>query len=327
MMKVNKSISQESLGSWREYRRAVDNADYPLGLRVARRAVEAQSLRGDCRHAGIWQRALSSVLYLQGEYDEAVREAKVAVRMQPDQYERALSLIAVANFQVYAGKFRSAFEYFARAQKIAEVFPDDLYLWSHFYGNRALAYRRTGKLDKAIIDWEGSAEMLRRHAQFSRAALYLNNIGFLLMMGGHLREAEQRVLQALELLQQEPHEHTEAVIYDSLGYVYTLMGHHTDAERFLKKSVKMFERAGDRPQLAGTLIHLADFHAQTKHYETAKEHARRALELADEIDLDTLKSQARESYERILQTELEDSLTDRFVAYEWLSARLGKARR
>lgn len=326
MMKASKSTAQELVGSWREYRRAVENGDYPVALAIARRAAQAHKVSKDLRHAGIWQRAVSSVLYFRGEYEGAIREAKVSARMQPDQYEKALSLIAVANCQVYAGRYKAAFEHFARAQKIAMDFPDDLYLWSHFYGLRAVAFRRTGKLDKAIIDWEGSAEMLQRHRQFSRAALYLNNIGFLLMMGGHLKEAEQRVLEALELVQQEPHEHTEAVIYDSLGYVYTLMGHYTDAERFLRKSAKMFERAGDRPQLAGTLIHLARLHAQTKHYETAKEHAKRALELADEIELDSLKSQARESYEQILQTELEDSLVDRVVAYEWLSSRLAKTR-
>src|SRR5215213_7859944 len=209
---IYKVSSRKASNLWREYHCAIGRGDLPAALSTAARAVSLNRDGGDLRQAGIWQRALSNVLFLQGRYREAVTEGKRALTLHVDNYEKALSLVEVANVQTYTGKYKSAFHYFNRALTAARQYPDDLYLWTHFYGNRALAYNKTGQFDKAIIDWEGAADLLRAHGHLWRAAAYLNNIGYILTTAGHLKEAEQRVLEALELIEEDPHLHTEGVI-------------------------------------------------------------------------------------------------------------------
>lgn len=315
---IPKVTSKERVNWWRQYRVAVDSGDYATALSTAKDSVTFYKQQGDLRHAGIWQRALSTILYFQAEYDDAARAACLSVRMLPDEYEKALSLLSAGLFQTHAGKYKSAFAYFNRAHRIAASYTDDLYLWSHLYGTRAVAYRRTGKIDKAILDWEGSAFLLRRHGQLWRAALVLNNIGFLLTLGGHLKEAEQRVLEAIELIEQDPHLHTEGVIFDSLGYLYTRLNQHGDAERFLKKSIKTFDSIGSKAQEGGSLLHLAELYLSMHRYESAVEIVNRVLDLAGDIKSDSLRAEARECYERVLLAQLTDSLSDRRQDYNWL---------
>jgi tetratricopeptide (TPR) repeat protein len=247
------------------------------------------------------------VLFLEGRYREAAKEALLAVSSQPDAYERALSLVAVGQMETYAGRYKRAFVAFEQARQLANQFPEDLYLWTHFFGIRAITYRRTGRFDEAIIDWEGAADMLRSHGHFWRSAAYLNNIGFLLAKMGLLGQAEQKLLEALDLVDREPNPNAEATICDSLGYTYARLGQYINAERFLRKSVRLFEKLTDDAQLVGSLLHLSEFHERIKHYETARSDAVRALQLAVQIKSESLIADSRDRLKRIALAHLDES--------------------
>ena len=312
---VYKVSSHNTSNLWREYHGAIGRGELPVALSTAERAVSLYKASGDFRQAGIWQRALSNVLFLQGRYKEAVAEGKCALKLHIDNYEKALSLVEVANVQTYTGKYKSAFTYFNQALSAAREYPDDVYLWTHFYGSRAHAYNKTGQFDKAIIDWEGAADIFRASGHLWRAAAYLNNIGYILLTAGHCKEAEQRVLEALELIEEDPHLHTEGVIYDSLGYAYTLLGQHIDAERFLRKSARILESLDDKPQLVGTLLHLSELYQSLRRYETARLEAARALALATEIDSEPLRIEARDRLKGVMLGQLHEGLGNRLKAY------------
>jgi tetratricopeptide (TPR) repeat protein len=136
-----------------------------------------------------------------------------------------------------------------------------------------------------------------------------------LLTAGHWKEAEQRVLEALELIEEDPHLHTEGVIYDSLGYAYTLMGQHIDAERFLRKSARILESLNDKSQLVGTLLHLSELYQSLRRYETARLEAARALALATEIDSEPLRIEARDRLKGVMLGQLHEGLGNRLKAY------------
>jgi tetratricopeptide (TPR) repeat protein len=291
---------------WRDYKRALDAGDLKCALSVTKCGAQSCKKEGDLKHAAIWERATSNVFYLQGKYEKAARQAISSAKEQPDKYEKALSFVAVGQMQTFAGKYQSAFYYFREAARLGAEFSNDTYFWTHLYGIRALAYRRTGKFDKAIIDWEGSAELLRQQGQLRRAAAYLNSIGFLLLSGKHVREAEQRLLDALELIEQDPHADTEAAIYDSLGCVYTLMGNYSDAERFLRRAIKVFSTLGNKAQIAGSLLHLSDLHQKMARYDDAHETAVRALDLGLELKNEPLIAEAREQLKNLTLSQIRE---------------------
>lgn len=292
---------------WREYKKAIETGQLSDALANSKAGLDCCFISGDIKHAGIWRRAVAHVLYLQGEYEKAAKEAKLSVEMQDDPYEKALSLLAMGQMQTFLGRYKSAFYYFDKAVRLGSEFPDDVYLWTHLFGIRAIAHRRTGKFDKAIIDWEGSAALLRRQGFFARAAAYLNNIGFLLLRGKHLREAEQRLLEALELIDLDPDRDTEGSIYDSLGCVYTQMDQHSNADRFLSRAIKVFEALGNRAQLAGSLIHLSVLYEKLTRYDDAHEAAVRALDLARESKNEPLVAEAREQLKCVTLSRIRES--------------------
>lgn len=297
---------------WREYRSAIQAGDFSLALSVARQGVEVQAVKGDLRHAGIWQRAVSNALFLQGRCHEAISEARRSAKLQPDSYERALSLVALGQMKNSAGLYKAALTEFARAMTIAADHQGDVYLWSHFYANRAFTFCKLGRIDRAIVDWEGAAQLMREAGYGFRAAIYLNNIGFSLAEMASYEEAEQRLLEALELLEQDPHPHTEGLICDSLGYVYTMTDDSVNAERFLRRSAKMFTKLGDNQQLVGTLLHFSEFYLHTRYFETARDETLRALELAIKVKSDHLVAQAREQLKRVMHSQLEENLSPWF---------------
>ena len=298
---------KQAYNLWRLYREAVRGGRFAMAVEIAREAVSCPAVRGDATAAAVWQRAVANGFLLQGKYDEAASEAKRAIKLGGDDYEIALSLIALGQAQTYAGRYRSALNYFARAAKIAETHAGDVYLWTHLYGGRALAFRRTGKLDRAIVDWEGAAALLSQQGLLWRAALYVNNIGYLFMLGSHLKEAEQRVLKALELVERDPHPHSEAVIYDTLGCVYTRMGQHSAAQTFLRRSVRAFEELGDNSQLVQVLVHLSELRLRMQEYDDSHTLALRALDIAIETGSESLVSEARENLKKLTLTRMRPS--------------------
>lgn len=303
---------QQFTNLWRDYGSALASGEFDGALKLAEAGVSRHVQEGDLRHAGIWQRAVSRALFYQGRYEDAAQAAKQSVRMLVDRYERAVSLIGVGTAYTHSGRLRAAFAAFHKADETARDFKDDVYLWSHLYGNRALAYERVGKPDKAIIDWEGAAQLFREKGYLWRAAIYVNNIGDLLTKLTKLDDAEQRLLEALELVEGDPHLHTEGLICQSLGRLYALMGQQFNAERFLRKSKRVFEEVGDQDQLIRTLIHFSEFHQLRDEYSASVEYAERALERAIDIKSQALQEKARDCFKGIVLTQLEDSLSDYF---------------
>lgn len=295
---------------WRQHHHAVEQGQFKIALGIARREVDRYSQAGDLKHAGVWMRAISNVLHLQGIHTEAAKVCRAAVRLQPDPYERGLSLIQLGQMLTLSGQYKTALDAYRRARTIADQFPDDIYIWTHFFGNRALVYMRTGHIDKAIIEWEGAASLLRQHGHLWRSAIYINNIAFLLLSGCHLREAEQRLIEALELIEEDPHLHTEAVICDSFGCLYTLMGRPIESQRFLKRAIKIFERLPDENQLVSSLIHLSELYETLHHYDDARDEAVKALDLAAGLGREALVAEAREQLKRVTLTQIRSDAMD-----------------
>src|SRR5262245_4237701 len=90
---------------WRQHHHAVEQGRFKIALGIARREVDRYSRAGDLKHAGIWMRAISNVLHLQGIHTEAVKICRAAVRLQPDAYERGLSLIQLGQMLTLSGQY------------------------------------------------------------------------------------------------------------------------------------------------------------------------------------------------------------------------------
>lgn len=273
-------IHEKEWGLWRLFDAAVRSGDNAEAAKVARRGAHLQRKRGDLRHAGIWQRAVANALFQQGLYDDALRECLKSVATLEDDYEKALSLVWAGAISSFKDDFKQAADFFDRAAQLGERYNGDSYLWTHFFGTRALALKRQGLLDRAIVDYEGAIEIVQREGWLWRAAAYTNNLAFLMIDLGRVTEAERRLKHALTLILRDRHPTTEASIYDSLGTLYTLKQDYSKALRFLQKAASAFKRQHNTAELTRTLIKLSDLYAHMGEWLSARSHAQEALRVA-----------------------------------------------
>lgn len=305
-MGLNKSLENNL---WGEYEQHL-GSDLTSALRVARRGVRLSTESGDLREAGIWQRAVSNVLYLQGKYKRAAEAARVAIRLQRyDHYQRALSYIALGKMQTFAGEYRSAVAAFRKAVEIGNSFGGDLYLWSHLYVARGILFRRTAKVDRAIIDYEGAFQLFLDQGCYWRAVLCLNNLAVILTEVEQYEEAERRLLEAFDLISRESHRHTEACVNDSFGTLCIRTDRYQEAEWYLRRAEKEFESLGDSSQLTLALIHLSELHERAQRFDKSIDCAVRALCLAQEIGDREMRRQADRQLDSAIHAQVRHETT------------------
>ncbi len=303
-----KNPSPETRGFWRLYHQAMRQGDGVTAVTIARRAVRQYVKAGDDRLAGMWRRALSKALFHRGDLEAAHRAAYRASINQPDNYERALSLISFASYATLLDKHGEALGYFDVAAGVGAEFPDDTYLWGHFYGARALTFKRTGRRNRSIIDSEAAIAMLEESGEFAGAAALANNVAYLLMDMGCHDEAGNRLRAALRSLRKRPVPHYKAVFQDSLGYLYILEERYDEALPLLTASAEGFTQIGDKPQLIGTVLHLAELFERKHSWLKARKHASLAVELATQIGDAKLLAKANELLNRLPSLTLVEEL-------------------
>jgi DNA-binding NtrC family response regulator len=275
------------------YHRLEARGDLLTAQALAAQMARFYEEREDFKYAGIWYRRSSVSLGFQGNYDEAAAKAEMSAEIQPDLCERALSFIQLADSQYFASKHKAGFIALNKAEEIVRSIPENVFLKAHFYGIKAVTFCCNGDIDQAIINWKNSANLMLQIGPAWRAACQFNCMGFELARHGRLKEAEQQLLRALEYIHRNRHLPTEAGIQDSIGYTYTMMGKYDDAERWLNESARIFENIPDKAQLIGTLLHLSELRERTGNGKAAREAADRAMELATEIKLNDLYTQAQ----------------------------------
>ena len=260
---------------------------------IASRAALRYEEGDDLKLAGSWRRAVSSTLYYVGKYDEAALEAERSAEIQPDPYERALSLILLAQTHTWRLKSNEAFSALGRVEEIARSFSNDVLLRAQICSSRGIAFGAQGDVDQAIVELEGAAALMCKSDRLWAAAGASNNLGFWLARERRFNEAEQRLVFAHKLLEKDPNLHLEAAIYDSLGQLYTLMGRHASAERLLREAVRVFQRLPDNVLFVVSLLHLSELHQHMRQYQSAREEAACALKLATDTKLNRLSAKAR----------------------------------
>ena len=291
---MKNTFSPETKDLWRLYHQAIRDGEVDQSMKVARHAIKLYRKR-DRTLLGMWRRSLANALFLKGNYQRAAREAWCAYARQSNRYERTLSLIAMALPLSRIGNEQEALDKLKYAEHQAiQFFQKDAYLWAHLHAVRAPIYEGVGRLDDAVIDYEGGSCMFEELGEYRRAAACSNDEAWLYLETGHLDDTELLMKRAVRLMKKEPYPHTEACIQDTLGYLYLKQGDYDKALASLRESQALFEEIGDKPQLIGTLLHLSELFELKHNWVRAKRHAARAAELSTEIGDAKLLARANE---------------------------------
>ncbi len=137
---------------WKDYRGAVAKGEMTRAHKIASQAALLYEEGDDLKLAGFWRRAVSSTLYYLGKYGEAAFEAERSADIQPDPYERALSLILLAQSHTLSSRSNGAFIALGRVEEIARTFRKDIFLMAQLYSTRALAFGSVASVDQALVN-------------------------------------------------------------------------------------------------------------------------------------------------------------------------------
>lgn len=276
----------------RKYHRAIARGNLLAAYNTTLRAARFYEQREDFKQAGIWVRLQSHALYERGKVEESIIAAERSAKIQPDPWERARSLLTLAN--KYTLLFnKNALITFGIAKEAARPFLSDLDLNIRLTESGGHVYLMLGDIDQAIANYQDAAEVLRQSNDLDYKILAFNNLAFALAHGNYLKEAEKQIMYAQRFLSKSPHRYRDATIYETHGFICMLMGKYREAERYLTNSAKLFERLSDK-DLISTLFHLSKLHQHMRNWQMAREESDRALKLATKINSDKFCVEARD---------------------------------
>jgi DNA-binding NtrC family response regulator/Tfp pilus assembly protein PilF len=274
------------------YRSSTAEGDTLRAVSAALRAAHWFEQQGDFRNAGVWHREVYYSVYLQRS---SISDSPARQDSSHHRYptRRGLALISAAKRGILSFKFYDAIKALAEAEKT--LFPgcDDSLTLARFYGCRALCHDRLDESDTAITDYKQAVKLMIDSGHYSRAASYLNNIGFCLSENQEWEKGEQYILQGLELIRKQRVRHVEAALYDSLGYTYTMMRNFEKAEVFLDRARRLFESCRDPISWIGSYLRLYAFHRVAGNYDAARAIAHRSFELAADLKSQPLLDEVR----------------------------------
>ncbi len=171
---------------------------------------------------------LGNVYFGRGEYDEAIRHYKEALRIKPD-YVKPLNDLGLALFQ--QGQWAEAEAYFREAVRVMPDFPGT-------YNNLGLLYTRKGKFKEARDFFEEAIKISPSYAEA------YNHLGIVLMNMGKTDEAVKSYEKALAI---KPY-YAEA--RNNLGNVLAQRGQWRQAIVYYRRALQ------DNPDFAGAYNNL-----------------------------------------------------------------------
>lgn len=277
---------------WFVYEGAMASGDFQTAHNIAHYAAQFYDAREDFKQAGMWLRALANCLNFQSRCEEAVPLAEKAFYIQPDTYQQVRALVVAAISHSGLLRHSTSFNLFSKAEEISHDYKDDAFLKGTVLGCRAHLIVEIDPY-QAIMDAEESAKLLIRSCSLAPAATQINNAGYSLFQAGRLKEAEQRLFYALDILNKAPDPKAESSVYDSLGCVYTVTGRHAEAEKLFRKSISIFRGTGNKTEMIASLLNLSKLHERMHLYKEARADADRALKIAADDKLGSLWLEAK----------------------------------
>jgi transcriptional regulator with GAF, ATPase, and Fis domain len=279
---------------------ALRKGQLPIARSLAENGVRDSEKCEDWKRAGIWYRGLAYYYRIQGKYSDSVNMARRAANIQPDEYQRALSLQMLAPCVILQEPDPAvAANALNMAEEACRAFPRDVYLSSCFLESKAFySLLVLGDVERAVCYWQEGVAVLRRDSLTcygaDLVASNLSNLAFDLATLQGPRQAEEQLLKAFDLLRVAPDLPVLANAYDSLGFAYMLMGKLSPAESLFIKSVRIFRWLGHDPSVCDTLLHQSELYDRLRKPRLARLHAERALEIATDVNLRRLIVQARD---------------------------------
>ncbi|HEX9028977.1 MAG TPA: tetratricopeptide repeat protein, partial [Anaerolineales bacterium] len=188
--------------------------------------------------------------YANSQARQYFEQALALLGHTPHTAEQALQVrMGLGNVLVFIGEYASALEQYQEALNIITAAGAGRFTRerSELHRRMSTAYERQGDYSQAIQCLALAQQTLDEiHIALPiERALILNDTGWINFRQGNLEEAEQRLVQALALIENTARNDVIASIYNRLGGVYYQKDQVDLASEYVGKSLKLREEIGD----------------------------------------------------------------------------------
>jgi tetratricopeptide (TPR) repeat protein len=95
-------------------------------------------------------------------------------------------------------------------------------------------------------------------------AASLNQLGYIAYFRGRYEQAQQFLLEGLELSRELDDRASIAVALDGLGFLHTAQAQYAEAEKILQESINLWTEIGEQGNLAQTLNRMGNTYLECK---------------------------------------------------------------
>ncbi len=144
-------------------------------------------------------------------------------------------------------------------------------------------------LDSAYLAARGAADLAEELNDPKRKASAMNQLGASYQMASNYYRATESYLEALEIGQKLKDSSLIARAYNNMGLVHYRMKEFREAVDYMWKAHNTFLQTGDTLQLANIHLNIGALYHEQAHYDSAKFHFNKSLDLARMLNHKTLE--------------------------------------
>lgn len=207
------------------------------------------------------------------------------------------------------GNLDKAIGYWLQALKIYQDIGDDEAI-GRTYDYIGLGYASLGRYKQAEDLLRRRLAVARDRKDFQGQIYGLNNLGTILLQGGHIQAAQELFTEARTVAQSVQNLPGEGLSLSNLGLAAAGAGDYNQAIKRYEEALSVRQRISDPVGEANTLIGLGDAYRAIKDYREAQAVYREALDLS------------RESRDRLSRFQIYDGLVASYTAMGLYSAAL-----
>jgi len=231
-----------------------------------------------------------SVCYLrEGAFDEArITLQEVLARLGDSQSElrlRALQNLAIVESS--SGRDQEALQIHLRSVPLVETSKNNA-LKGRFHHEFALVLKKLGVdqrredyIDRALVEYSAAAYHYEQAGDVRLCAIIENNIGFLLVNIGHVKDAHKHLNRARQLLVSLRDKVNVAHVDETRARACLAEGRNAEAEKLARNCVRTMENGDQRSVLAEFLTTHALALSRLGRHQQASATFQRAMEIAE----------------------------------------------
>lgn len=139
--------------------------------------------------------------------------------------------------------------------------------------NIAIIYSDLENYEEALKYFSICLQYTRQANDEKMMAVYLNNMGRILILSGKYDEGRKHLTEAIQISDKNGYERAKAFALSNLGELETIQKNYKPAIDYYTEAINLYERVGEKYEAANNYYEVAKLYLQLKDYQNSSKYA------------------------------------------------------